>query len=153
MADEIQAVLDSNGQASTAGWITVYNADANGEYIGSSLEYLMIGVGLPALSYSDAPPVANSGYAVCRTGSAWVQTEDHRGVTVYDTNTLAQMTITALGPLSATQTLLVPATPYDAWNGIAWVTNTTAQKSAQVAAAVAEQTALISAANTKTQLL
>jgi hypothetical protein len=38
------------------------------------------------------------------------------------------------------------------WNGTAWVTNTTAQNSAEIAAAVAEQTALISAANTKTQL-
>jgi hypothetical protein len=149
------AIINSTGQATTAGTITVYNVNSNtGEYIGSTSEYLMIGVGIPAMSYVDAPPVANTGYAVCRNsaGTAWVQTEDHRGVMVYDTTTLAATIIQTLGPLSATQTLLAPATPYDVWNGTAWVTNTTAQNSAEIAAAVAEQTALISAANTKTQL-
>jgi len=154
MADKIQAVIDANFQATTAGWITVYNVDSNNEYIGTSEEYLMVGVGIPAASFIDEPPAAAVGFAICRnsTGTAWGQTEDHRGATVYDTSTLAAATIHALGPLTETQTLLAPATPYDAWNGAVWATDATKQKAAQVAAAVAEQAALISAANTKTQL-
>ncbi len=154
MTDKTQAVLDANFQATTAGWITVYNVDGTNEFIGSTEEYLMVGVGLPANSYIDAPPAANPGYAICRNsaGTAWVQTENHRDQTVYDTGTLTPSIIQSLGPLSSTQTLMAPVTPYDQWNGVAWVTNATAQKAAQIAAAVAQQEALISAANVKTQL-
>jgi len=155
MTDKIQAVLDANSQATTAGWITVYNVENNtGEYIGSSEEYLMVGVGIPAASFTNGPPAASAGFAVCRNaaGNAWEQKDDHRGTTVYDTTSLAATTIQTLGPLSETQTLLAPATAYDVWNGAAWVTDAAKQKNAQIAEAVAEQAALTSAANTKTQL-
>lgn len=151
----IQAVLDKNNQAIAAGSVTVYNVDGNtGEYIGSTDEYLMVGVGIPASSYIDPPPTANAGYAVCRNvvSDAWEQIEDHRGAIVYDTTSQAYTTLYELGSLSTTQTLLSPATPYDTWNGTAWVTDAAKQKAAQIAAAVAEQTALLSAANIKTQL-
>jgi len=154
MINDTQAVLDSNNLAKTAGLITFYNVDCNTyEYIGSSSEYLIVGVGIPALSYLDVPPAAQSGYVVCRNskGDTWDQVEDHRGDTVYDTSTLAAATIQAIGPLGTNQTLLAPATSYDEWSGTAWITNTITQKAAQVNAAVAEQTALISAANIKTQ--
>jgi len=155
MNDKINAILDETFQATTAGWITVYNAEnKTGEYIGGSEEYLMAGVGIPAASFIDEPPVAAVGFAVCRNaaGNAWEQKEDHRGTTVYDTASLAATTIQTLGPLSETQTLLAPATAYDVWNGAAWVTDAAKQKNAQIAEAVAEQAGLISAANTKTQL-
>lgn len=155
MTDKNTATLDKNNQATIAGSVTVYNIDSNTkEYTGSSDEYLMAGVGVPALSYIDVPPAVRDGYAVCRSaaGDAWEQTEDHRGVTVYDTETLVATTIQTLGPLSATQTLLAPTTVYDAWNGETWVTDVEKQKAAQIAAAVDEQAELISSANTKTQI-
>ncbi len=154
MTDKIQAVLDANFQATTAGWITVYNIDTILEYIGSSEEYLMIGVGIPAVSFTDEPPAAQSGFAICRNsaGDAWELVEDHRGQTAYSTATLQSVVVQNIGAIDASLTSLAPATPYDVWNGSEWVTDFAAQKTAQENAAAAEKAALISAANLKTQL-
>lgn len=90
----------------------VYNyAPETGEYLGSSearvspLEpdvYL-----IPACAATVAPPNALEGYAVCWTGSAWGQVEDHRGQTVYSASGVA-MTITALGALPDGYTTTAP---------------------------------------------
>ncbi len=152
MADKIQAVLDSNNQASTAGWITVYNANVSGEFIGDSEEYLMFGVGIPASSYIDAPPAAQPGYAVCRVGTVWQQVEDHRGATAYNVTTRAPLVVQSLGALDDSLTLIAPGTAYDQWNGTAWVTDIVAQKNAEINEAIVKQAALISSANAKTQL-
>ncbi len=153
MVDKIPAILDENNQASTDGWITVYNiSTSNNEYIGCTEEYLMVGVGIPAASYIDAPPVFQAGYAVCRVGAAWEQVEDHRGATVYDVSTLSASIVQTLGVIGDELTLIAPVTQYDQWNGTAWFTDLVAQKAALISAAIAEQSALIFAANAKTQL-
>ncbi|QWA13833.1 tail fiber assembly protein [Sodalis ligni] len=155
MADKIKGVLDKNNQAISSGWTTVYNIDnLTNEFIGSSDEYLMVGVGLPALSTIDEPPAHQDGFAICRnsTGDGWEQIEDHRGETVYNTATLQSVVVQDIGAIDASLTLLAPATPYDAWNGSEWVTDSAALETAQIDAAVAQKSALISAANLKTQL-
>lgn len=155
MTDKVMAILDNNRQASTAGWISVYNTDiTNREYITKTDEYLMLGVGLPAASYIDEPPIPQVGYAVCRSkeGNAWEQVEDLRGKTAYNTITLQSTLITGLGAIDASLTLLAPNTPYDVWSGSEWVTDSAALETAQIDAAVAQKAALISAANLKTQL-
>lgn len=155
MTDKMNVVLDDNNQASSSGWATVYNIDKlTNVFIGKSDEYLMVGVGLPASATVDEPPAAQDGFAICRntTGDGWEQVEDHRGETVYNTATLQSEVVQVIGAIDASLTLLAPATPYDVWNGSEWVTDSAALETAQINAAAAEKTALISAANVKTQL-
>ncbi|AUH00989.1 tail fiber assembly protein [Prodigiosinella confusarubida] len=154
MSDSIQAQthLNKNGLAENAGWITVYHADPQTrEYHGASDEYLMQGVGIPANSYADEPTSPEVGQAVRRNddGSAWEQVSDYRGQTVYHTQTGQAQTVTALGNLPDDVTLMAPATPYDKWDGSAWVTNTDAQHAAAVTIAQQELTTRRATANAR----
>ncbi|MBP2850522.1 tail fiber assembly protein [Dickeya oryzae] len=144
MAEQIITELDENGLAVDAGWITVYHADrATREYTCKSEEFLMRGTGIPADSYTDEPPSAVAGQAVCRCtdGSKWETVTDYRGKTAYRTANGQAQTVTALGALPDGLTLLAPATAFDRWDGKAWVTDVTAKQSAAVAAAQQEQAA------------
>ncbi|PVZ79360.1 phage tail protein [Serratia sp. S1B] len=132
------AILDNSGLALTAGWLTIYTIEPiQREYQQVVQEYLPEGVGLPALSYLDAPPVADQGMAVVRNadGTAWEVVTDYRGQTVYHTATGQPERLTTLGPLDAELTLQAPVTPHDTWNGQQWVTDTAAQQAAEVASA------------------
>ncbi|MBP2846333.1 tail fiber assembly protein [Dickeya oryzae] len=147
-----QTKLDNNGLAVTAGWMTVYHVDhSTGEYTGATEEYLMIGTGIPAGSYTDVPPPAVEGQAVCRRadGSAWETVTDYRGQTAYSTANGQAQTVTALGELPDGLTLLAPATVFDKWNGEQWVTDVVAQQAAAVAAAQQEQAARKTAATAR----
>ncbi|WP_438801546.1 hypothetical protein [Candidatus Symbiopectobacterium endolongispinus] len=76
------AELGENGLSKKAGWITVYHVNSNtGEYQSASMEYLMLGVGLPAYSYPDEPELPPVGQALLRTpdGSGWEHVPDYRG--------------------------------------------------------------------------
>ncbi|WJV64387.1 tail fiber assembly protein [Pectobacteriaceae bacterium CE70] len=143
MNDSIQAQthLDNTGLAVNAGWITVYHVDPQTrEYHGASDEYLMQGVGIPANSYADEPTSPKAGQALRRSddGSAWEQVPDYRGQTVYRTQTGQAQTVTDLGDLPEDVTLMVPVTPFDKWDGTAWVTDTNAQHAAAITAAQQE---------------
>lgn len=142
-----QAKLNSELIATVAGEITVFNYEGETrEYLSSSVEYLAIGVGLPANSCTDAPGEAKAGSAICRTADlkAWEYVADHRGETVYSTETGEEVSITAPGDYPEKTTTLAPSTPYDTWNGSEWVTDTKAQHAADVEAAEQQKTALLS---------
>lgn len=144
-----QAKLNSELIATVAGEITVFNYEGETrEYLSSSVEYLAIGVGLPANSCTDAPGEAKAGSAICRTADlkAWEYVADHRGETVYSTETGEEVSITAPGDYPEKTTTLAPSTPYDTWNGSEWVTDTKAQHAADVEAAEQQKTALLSEA-------
>ncbi|HHT4575401.1 TPA: tail fiber assembly protein [Escherichia coli] len=144
-----QAKLNSELIATVAGDITVFNYDGETrEYLSTSVEYLAVGVGLPANSCTDAPGEAKAGSAICRTVdfTAWEYIADHRGETVYSTETGEEVSITAPGDYPENTTTLAPATPYDTWNGSEWVTDTEAQHAADVEAAEQQKTALLSEA-------
>ncbi|EMA3598800.1 tail fiber assembly protein, partial [Salmonella enterica] len=50
------AELNNEQIATAAGNVTVYNYDGETrEYLSSTVEYLAVGVGIPALSCTDAP--------------------------------------------------------------------------------------------------
>ncbi|ELN6851690.1 DUF2190 family protein [Escherichia coli] len=104
------------------------------EYTSSSVEYLALGVGTPAHSCADAPPEAISGYVVCRTATlnGWEHVPDHRGETVYSTENGNPVLITQPGDYPADTTTKQPATPWDTWNGEAWVTDTERQRTAEL---------------------
>lgn len=136
-----KAKLNSEFIATVAGDITVFNYDGGTrEYQSSSVEYLPVGVGIPANSCTDAPGGSKEGFALCRTVdfTAWEYVVDYRGETIYNIESGEAMTVTALGCYPENTTTLKPATRYDKWNGSEWVIDTDAQHAADVAAA--EQT-------------
>ena len=142
----VQAKLNSELIATSAGDITVYNYDGvTREYLSFMVEYLAVGVGLPANSCTDAPGESKEDFAVCRTADlrAWEYVADHRGEVVYSTETGEAVAITAPGDYPDGTTTLAPSTPYDTWNGSEWVTDTDAQHTADVEAAEQKKAALL----------
>ncbi|EDU9929508.1 TPA: tail fiber assembly protein [Salmonella enterica subsp. enterica serovar Saintpaul str. CFSAN004155] len=141
-----QAELNSELIATVAGDITVYNYDGDTrEFLSSSSEYLAVGVGLPANSCTDAPGEAKEGSAICRTAdfTTWEYVADHRGETVYSTETGESLIVSLPGDYPEGTTTLAPATPYDKWDGSEWVTDTEAQHAADVEAAEQQKAALL----------
>lgn len=144
-----QAVLNKENIATEAGDITVFNYDSvTREYLFSTVEYLAVGVGIPAASCTDAPGEEKASYAICRTAelSGWEYIVDHRGEDVFSTETGEPVAITLLGDYPENTTTLAPSTPYDTWNGSEWVTDTEAQHTADVAAAEQQKAALLAEA-------
>ncbi|ELC5913931.1 tail fiber assembly protein [Salmonella enterica] len=141
-----QAKLNSEFIATVAGDITVFSYDGETrEYLSSSVEYLAVGVGLPANSCTDAPGGAKAGSVICRTEdfTAWEYVADHRGETVYSTETGESVIVSLPGDYPENTTTLAPATLYDTWNGREWVTDTEAQHAADVEAAEQQKAALL----------
>ncbi len=150
-----QAMLNEKGFAANAGEITVYHYNSETrEYLSSSVEFLAVGVGVPAQSCVDAPPGVKAGFAVCRTASldGWEYLPDHRGETVYSTVNGQAVGIDAPGDYSAQITPLAPATAYDRWDGSQWVTDEAAQKNGQVAEAEQHKAALLTEAKSTISL-
>lgn len=144
-----KATLNKTGIATKAGDITVYNFDGETrEYLSAAVEFLAVGVGIPANSCTDAPVSDKDGFAVCRTANfdGWEYVADHRGETVYDTETGQPVEITGLGDYPASVTTIKPLTPYDRWNGSEWVTDEDAQKGGQVAAEEQNKSVLLAEA-------
>ncbi|MDH1318802.1 tail fiber assembly protein [Enterobacter bugandensis] len=150
-----QAKLNSEFIATVAGDITVFNYDGETrESLSSTVEYLAVGVGLPANSCTDAPGESKQGFAVCRAAdfTAWEYVADHRGETVYSTETGEPEIVSLPGDYPEGTTTLAPATPYDMWNGSEWVTDTEAQHAADVEAAEQQKAALLLEAQTTISL-
>ncbi|AXZ73696.1 tail fiber assembly protein [Escherichia coli] len=145
-----QAKLNSKFIATVAGDIIVYNYNGETrEYQSSSVEYLAVGVGIPALSCIDAPGEQKDGFAICRTSdfSAWEYVPDHRGETIYSTKTGEAFVVSLPGNYPKETTTLAPATPYDTWNGSEWITDTKEKHAADVVKAEQQKTALLAEAS------
>ena len=128
------AVLEY-GFATTAGNVVVFNYDSETrEILSSTTEYIPVGVGLPANACTDAPPEGKDGFVVCRTiaDDSWEYLADHRGETVWNTETGEPVEITLPGGYPAGTTTIEPATPYDTWDGEQWVTDEAAKSVADV---------------------
>jgi hypothetical protein len=147
-----KVMLDKNGQAKSAGILTIYNYDAlNGEFTGSSEEYLPQGVGLPANACITAPPDIEAGQAPVYRHGNWQVIADHRGKTVYSIVDGSEIVISELGDYPADTTPLAPVTAWDKWDGEKWITNADAQQAADVKSAARQRAVLISEANSVTQ--
>ncbi|EFL9195628.1 tail fiber assembly protein [Escherichia coli] len=132
----VKAELNQDMIATVAGEIPVYNYDGETrEYLSSSVEYLALGVGIPANSCVDAPGEKKEGFAICRTAdlSSWEYVTDHRGQTVYSTETMQQVDVTTLGDYPEGTTPNAPASPYDKWDGEKWVTDSDAKHQGDIA--------------------
>ncbi len=144
-----QATLNQNLIATVAGEQTVYNFTADTrEYHSASVEYLAIGVGIPANAAIDAPLAAKAGFAVCRKAdlSGWEYVADHRGETVYDITSGKQKQLDKLGDYPADVTPLAPESAYDQWDGSKWVTDTTARQAALISEAAQKKAQLLTGA-------
>ncbi|ADO47394.1 tail fiber assembly protein [[Enterobacter] lignolyticus] len=138
-----KATLDKSGIAAKAGNITVYNYDRETrEYLSSTVEFLAVGVGIPANSCTETPVDAKSGFAVCRSPEGWEYVADHRGETVWSTADGSASMVGYIGEIKEGFTGGAPSTPYDVWDGNSWVTDTAAQYAADMAAAEQQKTAL-----------
>ncbi|EOW0916965.1 tail fiber assembly protein [Klebsiella quasipneumoniae] len=146
MSGDIKAVFDSNLIATQAGTVQVFHFDMTSrEFIGIEEVYIHVGVGIPAFSCLEEPPVQSEYQVAVRSddNSSWSVTDDYRGITVYDIQTLTSRVITETGPIPDTVTISSPSTPYDKWDGSAWVTDAAQQHAADVAAAETQKKQMI----------
>lgn len=147
-----KVTFDKNGLAKAEGTLTVYGYDAvTGEFTGAVQEFLPQGVGLPAYACLTAPPDAQAGTVAVYQDGSWQSVQDHRGETVYSTATGEAITVLLPGDYPAGTTLLKPATAFDKWGGVSWVTDTEAAQRAAISAAEDEKAARVSEANGITQ--
>lgn len=152
----MQSAVLENGFAVVAGEIVVFNFDNHTRaYLSQAMEYLPVGVSIPANACTDKPPAEKGGYVVCRNSklTGWEYLADHRGETVWNVKTGAAQEITAPGEYPADTTIDSPATPYDKWNGERWVTDATAQQEAEVESANTTKAGLIKIASEQIQPL
>ncbi|MGV7090864.1 tail fiber assembly protein [Siccibacter turicensis] len=145
-----KAKLNEKMIASQAGYITVHNYDeTTREHLSSCVEYLAVGVGLPASSCIDSPAEKLDGMVLCRKSddSAWEYLPDYRGQTVYSIETGEPQEIIHLGGYPVGTTTSVPASRFDVWNGSEWITDSAALKTAAVKEAEQTKASLRSYAN------
>ena len=156
MSGDIKALFDSNLIATQAGTTRVFHFDMTSrEFIGTEEVYIHVGVGLPAFSCLDEPPVQSEYQVAVRSEDnlSWSVTDDYRGITVYDIQTLASHVITEPGPIPDTVTTSAPSTPYDKWDGSAWVTDANALHAADVAAADVRKKQMITQVSAELSIL
>ncbi|MEX0448093.1 tail fiber assembly protein [Xenorhabdus sp. SGI246] len=119
--------FDEKGFATSNGWVMVYRANTETkEYICADMERTVIGVGLSAGAYLDAPELSDlADIAVCRSKDekSWINIPDYRGKTAYHIKTQQSHKIQSIGELPSELTLLKPKTSFDEWDGKQWVTN------------------------------
>ncbi|EJW4858911.1 DUF4376 domain-containing protein [Salmonella enterica] len=104
--------------------IKIYNLRSDtSEFIGAGDAYIPPHTGLPANCTDIAPPdIPASHIAVFDTEKqTWGLFEDHRGETVYDTQTGNQVYISEPGPLPENTTTQAPASPIDKFENGQWV--------------------------------
>lgn len=150
-----KATLNKNGIATKAGDVTVYNYDGETrEYLTTSVEFLAVGVGIPANACTTPPGEAETGFAILRTIGldGWELVPDHRGEIVYDTATGKPVKITTPGDYTDDVTTVAPSTPYDRWNGSEWVTDEDAQKNGQAMEAEQKKASLLAEAQSTISL-
>lgn len=147
-----KVTLDKNGLAKSAGTLTIYNFDAvSGEFTGSTDEFLVPGVGLPANACTSAPLSLDAGQVAIFRNGEWVTEPDHRGETVYSVADGSEVMVTETGEYPSGTTTLKPSSDFDVWNGKKWVTDTDARRGANVAEASRHKAELIRQANSTTQ--
>lgn len=95
----------------------------------------------PAHSCQLEPPVVPEGFAAVAVedGKAWQIVADHRGATVYSTETVEPRQWQALGNLPESYTLQAPQSEFDTWQGDRWAPDESAIAEAARQAAYLKQ--------------
>lgn len=117
-------LFDDNGFAIKTCRVRVYNySKPDNEYISTSMEHVVEGSGIPALSTLTPVNSDKDGFTQVfdPVKNKWEYVEDHRYDDVYNTQTKQLEKIAYLGPLHENHTLLAPPSPdHDFING-EWV--------------------------------
>ncbi|UJT80216.1 prophage tail fiber assembly protein [Edwardsiella phage EPP-1] len=143
-------MFDTNGNAKETIVVTVYGYSIETmEFTGRYDVRVLEGTGIPGHSTLLTPPEVTHGKSIIFNGIHWEYIDDHRGDTVYSTSTGESSQVTYLGDIKPGYTLIKPSTPYDAWDGTAWVTDLTAQHAANVELAEQKKSVLLSEAQEK----
>lgn len=100
-----------------------------GELIGKRDAMIAPNTGLPAQCTDIEPPKMAAGFVAVFTQGVWESVADFRGQVVYSTDTGQQRVITALGALPENITDIAPLTPFDRWDGNAWLKDEAAERS------------------------
>lgn len=104
--------------------IKIFNLRADtSEFIGVGDAYIPAHTGLPAYSTDIKPPAVPAGNVAVFDSEkkSWLLVEDHRGKSVFDTQTGGNIFIYDLGPLPKNTTTAAPGSVYDTWSGSEWV--------------------------------
>ncbi|PPE50863.1 tail fiber assembly protein [Escherichia coli] len=129
--------------------LTIYNlsSDTN-ELIGMGDCFVPANTGLPAHCTNIKPPKAKVGFALVfdEVSSSWVHMEDHRGETVYDTDSMDSIFISSLGALPEHTTPATPPGEHYKWNGSSWVRDPEAERAASIDEANQQKELLLLAA-------
>ena len=126
--------------------IRVFNyLDGTNEFIGESDAYIPPHTGLPANSTDIAPPDIPAGFAAVFNADEmkWHLMEDHRGKTVFSTETGVAVTVSELGSLPENVTSVSPDGEYQRWNGSQWVTDEEARRNALINQAAEKKAGLL----------
>ncbi|QST27412.1 tail fiber assembly protein [Escherichia albertii] len=126
--------------------IRVFNyLDGINEFIGESDAYIPPHTGLPANSTDIAPPDIPAGFAAVFNDDEmkWHLMEDHRGKTVYSTETGVAVTVSELGSLPENVTSVSPDGEYQRWDGSQWVTDEEAKRNALINQAAEKKAGLL----------
>ncbi|BET97820.1 tail fiber assembly protein [Xenorhabdus taiwanensis] len=145
-----KAGLDENNIATTSGEVTIFNYNAiTREYLNSNIEFLAVGVGIPAHSCVDNPLKNKPGFVVCRNKklTGWEYLSDYRGKTAYHIKTRQEFNITEIGELPDILTFEKPNTEFDNWDGTKWVTDKITLKENQISESKKQQIILRKKAN------
>ncbi len=125
---ENSVIIDNEGFANCDGEIEVYYTDGDNIYVGKQTEFIAKGTGLPANCYLDEPPQSKDSFVTVRQADKWVYVEDHRGETVYSTETGEEITITELGELPSDVTKKPRPSKYYTFNKGKWTLTAAAKK-------------------------
>ncbi|EAO7558002.1 tail fiber assembly protein [Salmonella enterica] len=132
--------------------IKIFNlrSDTN-EFIGAGDAYIPPHTGLPANCTDIAPPEIPASHIAIFDAETqtWSLKEDHRGQTVYRTDTGKAFYIQELGPLPENVTSVSPDGEYQKWDGKAWVKDEAAEKAAQLRQAEETKSRLLQMASEK----
>jgi len=136
--------FDENELSTKDVFLEVYNYDAvTGEFKNISKEYILKGVGIPAFSTIKPNLSGKAGTTCVYENDEWKLVDDHRGETVYDTETGNERIIKTIGPYPKDTTTLKPKTKYDSWDGSTWITDSRGQHEAEVGFAEKKQNELL----------
>ncbi|EAA8358367.1 tail fiber assembly protein [Salmonella enterica subsp. enterica serovar Pomona] len=115
--------------------IKIYNlrSDTN-EFIGAGDAYIPPHTGLPAHCTDIEPPEIPAGSIAVFDSekNTWNVVEDHRGQTVYRTDTGEAIWISELGSLPENVTTISSDGQYEKWDGTKWVKDEEAEKAARL---------------------
>lgn len=144
----MQDNFDENGNAIATTTLTVWGySGQTGEFTGAYDVRILAGTGIPGLSTLRPAPMVQPQEIAVFAENQWVVNPDFRKETVYSTATGEPSFVDYIGAIRDGFTLTAPGTPYDAWNGSAWVTDADALRISQITAAEQKRETLLAHAN------